>query len=133
LLITRGDPVGNQILSEKRAKAVRSHLRSLGISPEQVELIGVGAKEGSERPIKRRFGAKTAASRSLRFASRNTEMKTSIMESSDTMGYYLVHQLLASGLWGIGFFLVGLLIAAVLWGRTASGESATHQQPTTFG
>jgi len=43
-------------------------------------------------------------------------METSFMESSDTMGYYWVHQLLASSLWGIGFFLVGLVFAAVLWG-----------------
>jgi hypothetical protein len=43
-------------------------------------------------------------------------METSIMESSDTTGYYWVHQLLASGLWGVGFFLAGLVVAALLWG-----------------
>jgi len=39
-----GDPVGNQILSEKRAKAVQRYLGELGIKKEQVELIGVGAQ-----------------------------------------------------------------------------------------
>jgi hypothetical protein len=43
-------------------------------------------------------------------------METVIMESSDTAGYYWVHQFLASGVWGIGFFLAGLLLAAILWG-----------------
>jgi len=41
----RGHPIGNQVLSEERATAVKNRLISLGVPADRIELIGVGESE----------------------------------------------------------------------------------------